>query len=67
MVSDTKIATGYLDLAMLHRDAAQCLPFYSVVRAKHVRQAEYLESIGAGWLPLTKTIHPESLRREALL
>lgn len=67
MVSDTQIATGYLDLARLHRDAAQCLPIYSVARAKHCRQAEYLESIGAGWLPLTKTIHPDALRREALL
>ena len=67
MVSDTKIGMGYLDLARLHRDAAQCLPFFSVVRAQHVRLAEYLESIGAGWLPLTKTIVPETLRREALL
>lgn len=67
MVSDTKIATGYLDLARLHRDAAQCLPLYSVARAKHHRQAEYLESIGAAWLPVTRTITPESLRREALL
>lgn len=67
MVSDHKIAAGYLDLARLHRDAAQCLPVYSVVRAKHCRQAEYLESIAAGWLPVTRTITPESLRREVLL
>lgn len=67
MISATKIASGYLDLAKLHREAACDLPPYSPVRAKHVRQAEYLESIGAGWLPVTKTIQPESIRREALL
>ena len=67
MVSDTKIATGYLDLAELHRQAAQDHPVYSVARAKHLRQAEYLYSIGSGWLPVTRTIAPESLRREALL
>jgi len=67
MITETKIGMGYLDLAKLHRQAAYELPAYSPVRAKHVRQAEYLESIGAGWLPVTKTIQPESIRREALL
>lgn len=67
MITETQIGMGYLDLAKLHRDAAQCLPLYSVARAKHCRQAEYLESIGAAWLPVTKTIHPDALRREAML
>jgi len=65
MASNTQIAAGYLDLAQLHRQAAQTLPVYSVERARHVRQAEYLESIGAGWAPLTT--QPDRLRREALL
>ena len=67
MTDNTKIATGYLDLAKLHREAAQSLPHYSAVRARHVRQAEYLEVICAGWLPVTRTITPDNLRREALL
>lgn len=62
-----RIGQGYLDLARLHRGACQCLPVYSTVRAKHQRQAEYLESIAAGWLPPVAHIKPEQLRREALL